>query len=68
MHKLKFVFKSQPYIVTFGNNGMVIYKASDFENIKTVNIAGDFNSWNIITTKLISFITLHQIYKNSQTQ
>lgn len=25
---------------------MVIYKASDFENIKNVNIAGDFNGWN----------------------
>lgn len=43
---IKFVFKSQPNIVSFGNNGMVIYKASDFENIKTVNIAGDFNGWN----------------------
>jgi Predicted Zn-dependent protease (DUF2268) len=44
--RIKFVFKSQPNIVAFGNNGMVIYKASDFENIKNVNIAGDFNGWN----------------------
>lgn len=44
--RMKFIFKRQPNIVSFGNNGMEVFNHENFEKIKTVNVAGDFNGWN----------------------
>jgi hypothetical protein len=43
---MKFIFKRQANIVSFGNNGMEVFNHVNFEKIKTVNVAGDFNGWN----------------------
>ncbi len=43
---IKFILKSNPGTVSFGNNGMEVFNHQNFEKIKTVNVAGDFNGWN----------------------
>lgn len=43
---IKFVLNSKPNLVSFGNSGTEVFNHENFEKVKTVNIAGDFNGWN----------------------
>ncbi len=44
---ITFIFDLSNKIVGNGNSGSKIFTKKELENIKSINIAGDFNKWNV---------------------